>query len=107
MIQKQVVESLLNTCELEGKEFFVVDCKVSTDNKIQVIVDSVMGITIDDCIAISRHVEFNLDRETEDFELTVSSAGANSPLKAIKQYTKNIGRELEIARRETKPVKAR
>ena len=32
------------------------------------------GVTIDDCVALSRHIESKLDRDKEDFSLTVGSA---------------------------------
>ncbi len=54
------------------------------------------GISITDCKLISRHIESNLDREAEDFSLEVSSPGATLPLKLVRQYTKHVGRDLEI-----------
>jgi ribosome maturation factor RimP len=63
---------------------------------IHVEVDCFTGLTIDQCVAISRHIEGNLDRETDDFELQVSSPGADQPFKVKEQYQKNKGRELEV-----------
>ena len=37
-----------------------------------------------------------MDRDEEDFALDVSSAGADQPLKLIRQYRKNVGRDLEV-----------
>jgi ribosome maturation factor RimP len=54
------------------------------------------GITIDECVAIHRYLEKNLDRNTEDFELQVSSPGLDMPLGVIEQYYKNEGREVEV-----------
>jgi ribosome maturation factor RimP len=69
---------------------------VNTANVIHVEIDSFTGLTIDQCVAVSRHIEASLDRESEDFELQVSSPGAGQPFKVIEQYRKNQGRELEV-----------
>ena len=58
-------------------------------------IDGDNGVTIDDCIELSRTVESQLDRDVEDFALDVSSAGADQPLKLTRQFIKNIGRDLE------------
>lgn len=75
---------------------FVIDVEVSPSNQIQVTLDSESGITIDHCVQISRAVEENLDREEEDFELQVSSAGLGQPFKVHRQFTKNIDEEVEV-----------
>lgn len=59
-------------------------------------IDGDNGVAIEDCVALSRHVEFSLDRETEDFALNVSSAGIDMPLKLVRQYKKYIDKNLEI-----------
>ena len=70
--------------------------KITPDNRIFVDIDGDNGITIDDCIELSRLIENSLDREEEDFELNVSSAGADSPLKMPRQYKRHIGRNLSV-----------
>ncbi|MEI6575720.1 MAG: ribosome assembly cofactor RimP [Bacteroidota bacterium] len=80
----------------EGKEIFLVDIRVRVGNIINVFIDGDHGVLIDDCIALSRFIEGSLDRETEDFELTVSTAGLDLPLKLIRQYPRNIGRTIEV-----------
>jgi ribosome maturation factor RimP len=82
--------------KLEGTDKFLVDMHVSNDNRINVAIDGDNGITIDDCVELSRHIEKNLNRDEEDFELNVASAGLDSPLKLHRQYVKNIGRSLSI-----------
>ncbi len=94
MIDKIKIAELVNG-KLE-ENMFLVDISVSTNNVIHVEIDSFTGLTIDQCVAISRHIESNLDRETEDFELQVSSPGAGQPFKVREQYRKNAGRELEV-----------
>ncbi len=81
---------------LEGTDKFVVEIKVKAGNKITVSLDSDTDISIDDCIEITRHIESVFDRETEDYELMVSSAGIDQPYKMLRQYIKNIGREVEV-----------
>jgi len=75
---------------------FLVEVTVSRANVISVFVDSFEGINIDQCVEISRHIESSLDREAEDFELQVSSAGLGQPFKVARQYVKNIGHEIEV-----------
>ncbi len=82
--------------KLEGSDKFLVDLHISGDNRINVSIDGDNGITIDDCIELSRFIESNLDRDEEDFELNVASAGLDSPLKLRRQYVKNIGRCINV-----------
>ena len=95
MIEKIKILELVNNA-LEGSEKFLVNLKITPDNRIFVDIDGDNGVTIDDCIELSRAIEGQLDREEEDFELNVSSAGADMPLKLTRQYRKNVGRELEV-----------
>jgi len=80
----------------ERKDLFLVDIGVSLHNDIQIVIDGDNGVSIQDCLDLSRAVESNLDREIEDFSLQVSSSGLSEPLKLTRQFTKNLGRELEI-----------
>ena len=95
MIDKLKVLEIIDR-ELSGSDKFLVDLKISTDNRINVAIDGDNGITIDDCIELSRAIENSLDRDVEDFELNVASAGLESPLKLKRQYKKNVGRELSV-----------
>ncbi|MGK0495261.1 MAG: ribosome maturation factor RimP [Maribacter sp.] len=90
------VKSLLDAGLEEDDSLFLIDFIVGTDNKIKVVIDGDHGVTVTDCIKISRAIEHNLDREEEDFALEVASAGASSPLVLPRQYKKNIGRKLEV-----------
>ena len=74
---------------------FLVDVKVSRDNRIEVFIDGDEGVKIQDCIDLSRNLESRLDREEEDFELSVLSWGLGEPLKLKRQYVKNIGQKVE------------
>lgn len=81
---------------LESKQLFLVDLKISKDNVIELFVDSLTGVNIQTCIEISREIEAQLDREKEDFELTVSSAGIGYPFKVDGQFQKNLNKNVEI-----------
>jgi ribosome maturation factor RimP len=95
MIKKKEIETIVETF-LKTTERYLVDVSVSPDNLIVVEIDSDGVMGIDDCVALSRHIEEKLDREEEDFELEVSSAGISSPFKLVRQYIKNIGNEIEM-----------
>jgi ribosome maturation factor RimP len=95
MIEKIKILELVNNA-LAGTEKFLVNLKITPDNRIYIDIDGDNGVTIDDCIELSRAVESQLDRDVEDFALDVSSAGADQPLKLTRQYRKNVGRDLEV-----------
>ena len=95
MIEKIKILELVNSA-LEGSDKFLVNLKITPDNRIFVDIDGDNGVTIDDCIELSRTIEGQLNRDEEDFELNVGSAGADMPLKLTRQYRKNVGRELEV-----------
>ena len=94
MIEKSIVKSLVETW-LEGKDYFLVDIEISQDNKIVVEIDHADGVWIEDCVELSRHIEEGLDRDEEDFELEVGSAGIGQPFKVLKQYEIHIGDPVE------------
>ena len=95
MIQVELVRSLLQE-ELPRCGLFLVDVSVNPGNRIMVHADSMKGITIEECIAVSRFIESRFDRETEDYELEVSSPGLDNPLKQPEQYQKSIGRWMDV-----------
>ena len=96
MIEKKIVEKLVEEALNENQELFLIELNILPDNKITVVVDGDTGITIKECIRISRHIEHNLDREEYDFALDVTSPGLSEPLLNIRQYKKNLGRTLKI-----------
>jgi ribosome maturation factor RimP len=95
MVEKDIVKSLVET-KLAGSDDYLVDISVRPDNLISVEIDNDHGVSIDDCVALSRFIEEHLDREKEDFELEVGSSGITSPFKVVRQYIKNIGKEVEM-----------
>jgi ribosome maturation factor RimP len=95
MIGKETIYRLVEE-KLATSANYVVDVLVKPDNRIIVEIDNDEAIRIDDCAELSRYLEANLDREIEDYELEVSSAGLTSPFKTLRQYKKNIGNEVEL-----------
>ncbi len=81
---------------MEELGYFIVSATVSSSNNIRVEIDGDKGVNINDCVEISRLIESNLDREEEDFELVVSSAGMDQPFKILRQYQRYLGREVEV-----------
>lgn len=95
MITKDKILELAHEHLLDSPQFLV-ELTVSADNKIMLFIDGDESVSISDCVDLSRHIEFSLDREEEDFALNVSSAGVDMPLKLIRQYNKYIGKNFEI-----------
>ena len=93
---KEKVTALLQEAFEEYENLFLIDLKIKGNNEIVVVIDGDQGVTVQDCINVSRKVEHNLDREEEDFSLEVMSAGATEPLINTRQYKKNEGRDLEV-----------
>jgi len=90
------VESLLEAALEEDQSLFLIDLKIGSDNSIHITLDGDQGVTLKDCMNVSRAIEHNLDREEYDFSLEVASAGVGSPLLNSRQYIKNIGRKLRV-----------
>jgi ribosome maturation factor RimP len=84
---------------LSGSEFFLVDVIVRSGNRISVFLDGDHGVNIEICKDVNRFLNEHLDRDTEDYDLTVSSAGADKPLLTPRQYRKNLGKALDITTR--------
>lgn len=99
------VENLLADALDQNPSLFLIDLKVGADNSIRVILDGDHGVSLKDCMSISRAIEHKLDREEEDFSLEVASAGVGTPLQGQRQYAKNIGRKLEVELSQGAPIK--
>lgn len=95
MINKQNVEDIVKQW-LDGKEYFLVDVQVSDDDRIVVEIDHKDGVWIDDCVELSRHIEAHLNRDEEDYELEVGSAGVGQPFKVHQQWINHIGQPVEV-----------
>jgi ribosome maturation factor RimP len=95
-IAKIVDEIIQDETIFKANEIFIVQIKVSKDKVIQVFVDKMQGISIDECVKISKEIEKRLNRDEEDFELQVSSPGIDKPFRVKQQYLKNINKEVQI-----------
>lgn len=105
MTFKEKVRQLLEDALQERPSLFLIDLTITDAGKINVNIDGDNGVTLQDCIDVSRAIEHNLDREEQDFALEVASVGVGSPLKLVRQYIKNIGRTL-IVKTENQTIEA-
>lgn len=103
MIDKSIVKKLVDEW-LEGKEYFLCDLSISADARIVVEIDHEEGVWIEDCVELSKFIEAGLDREQEDFELEVGSAGIGQPFKVLRQYEIHLGEQVEVLTREGKKI---
>ena len=104
MIDKNVVKKLVEEW-LQDKEYFLVSIEISPDDRIVVEIDHADGVWIEDCVALSKYIEDHLNRDEEDYELEVGSAGLGQPFKVPQQYINFIGNELEVLDADGKKVK--
>ncbi len=95
-MDKEKVKNLLSNALEQNTELFLIELKFLADDKIYVEVDGDKGVSLKECIRISREIEHNLDREEEDFSLEVTSPDVANPLKNRRQYVKNINRTLDV-----------
>ncbi|MEJ2163398.1 MAG: ribosome assembly cofactor RimP [Robiginitalea sp.] len=95
------VDALLEEALEKRPDLFPILVKVGPDFSIRILLDGDSGVTLEDCMYVSRAIEHQLDREEFDFSLEVSSAGATSPLEVPRQFRKNQGRTLEVKTAET------
>lgn len=101
-VEKRVA-ALVEEKIADRPELFLVEVKMLPNNKLIIHVDGDEGISIQDCVAISRHVGFHLEEENaieQAYNLEVSSPGVGEPLKLVRQYQKNIGRTISIKLKE-------
>ena len=99
-MDQDLVRKLVNEAVEENDSLFLIDLSFLPSNKIKVIVDGDEGISLKECVRISRHVEHSLDREEEDFALEVTSPDITQPLSVERQYKKNINRTLKVKTEE-------
>ena len=104
MIEKSVLLELTNEY-LKDSSNYLVELSIGSGNTITVEIDNDEGVNIEDCVVLSHYIESKLDRENEDFELTVTSAGLTSPLRTLRQYKKFEGKEVEVLSKNGKKYK--
>lgn len=95
MIDKQKVKAIVQDW-LKDKDYFLTDVQVSEGDRIVVEIDHKDGVWIDDCVELSQFIEAHLDRDEEDYELEVGSAGIGQPFKVLQQYLNHVGQEVEV-----------
>ena len=96
MLNKEIIKNLVEEFIFENESIFLVELKVSSSNQIEILIDSLQGISIKNCMSLSRHIENKLDREECDFSLQVASAGLSEPFKVFQQYKKSIGKNVNV-----------
>jgi len=97
MDKNRILQLAQERIDALNKGLFIVDISISASNVINIELDKENGgVSIEDCISVSRNVEHNLDRDEADFELNVSSAGMDRPLRHEKQFIKNTGRKITV-----------
>ncbi len=98
--RKRMIDKTALTAFIEGRlentDLYLVDVEVTPANEIRVEIDSDASVDIDRCVELTREIEQEFDRDVEDYELEVGSAGLTSPFKVLRQYEKNIGNEVEV-----------
>ena len=95
MITDEAIIELVEQ-HIQGTDIFLVEVAVKPGNVIRVHVDRPEGISIDECVKISRYLNEMLDRDVEDYSLEVSSPGLGAPFKVKQQYEKNMGRKIDV-----------
>jgi ribosome maturation factor RimP len=101
---KEKVNTLLQEVLDEEQSLFLISKEITAGNKIVIVIDGDNGVTLSDCMKVSRNIEHNLDREEEDFSLEVYSSGVSEGITHIRQYKKNVGRKLEVITTDEKKV---
>jgi ribosome maturation factor RimP len=89
---------------LDGDGLFLVEVRILAGDEVEVFVDCdavgdggrPRGVSVDDCVRLTKAIEQRFDRDRDDFSLTVSSAGIGQPLKVLRQYKKLVGRQVEV-----------
>ena len=85
---------------IKDTDYQLIDLTIGNDNRIVVEVDNYDGVDVDFCAKLTRHIENNLNRDIEDYELEVGSSGLTSPFKTLMQYQKNVGNNIEVLTRD-------
>lgn len=82
---------------------FTVEVELKPTARLFVYVDSDSGMDFEKCRRISRYLEEHLDTQGwlgDQYTLEVSSPGISRPLKFLRQYLKNAGRNVEVTLRD-------
>jgi ribosome maturation factor RimP len=98
--QLKAITKMIESVIADDPSYFLVEVKIKPTNNVKIFLDGDSGISIQKCTAYNRALYKLLEESTlfpsGDFSLEVSSAGLDEPLKLQRQYTKNVGRDVEI-----------
>jgi len=97
---REKVTELIQQALDENSSLFLLDLSIEDGNQIRVVLDGDNGVKVEHCMAVSKAIEHNLDREEQDFSLEVMSAGVTEPLTMERQYKKNVGRKIKVKTQE-------
>lgn len=90
-------------CESEGMELVLVEFQREQGGRVlRLYIDKAAGVTLDDCVRVSRQVDAILDVYCDDrdaYTLEVSSAGVNRPLGRQRDFERFKGRIVKIKAR--------
>lgn len=103
MVNQQEIESFV-VSEFEGTEHFLVELDFVPGSKLSIYADSFEFFTIDDCMDLSRALKKKFGEELDEYDIMVSSAGMDRPFKTMKQYHKNLGKEVKVVLLDGKSV---
>lgn len=104
MLNKEEIKSVVEQ-HFEGTDKFLVRINITSANVVDVYVDGDHGISINECVALSRFIVSNFDRDIEDYELRVSSPGIDQPFRMLRQYAKYINKPVIVVPLEDKKIK--
>ncbi|WP_339889698.1 ribosome assembly cofactor RimP [uncultured Flavobacterium sp.] len=104
---KETVKVLLDEALSQKPSMFLIDLVVTEDNKISITLDDDNGVNLQDCIVISRAIEHELDKDELEYSIDVASAGVSTPLNLIRQYKKNVSRNLRVTTNELEKIEAK
>ena len=99
MIKKDYIATLAEEA-IAGSDRFLVDVRVKPNNVIEVYIDSDTSVNIDNCVDASRYIESKLDRDVEDFELSVLSWGLSGALRMDRQLQKYLDKDVDVKTKE-------
>jgi len=104
---KERVKDLLEEALEQKSNLFLIDFTVTEDNKISIVIDGDTGVVLQDCMDLSRAIEHQLDQDELEYSIDVASAGVSTPLKFIRQYKKNVGRNLKVTTLDLEKIEAK
>lgn len=99
MSLEKKIEGWVEELIQDRPDLFLVNIRILNNFIVEVLIDGDEGISIDDCALISRSLGERIDEEDffeGAYKLEVSSPGLNKPLKLLRQYKKNRGREVSV-----------